>query len=116
MVYNYRYNSLGASVVSKHNIKCIDTYWITELMLSEMKICGIEQSNKTLDLFLGQIVLNYRRTRNTNQKIKKAIFIKSARLLEEYFLNHIPTTHLSKLYDALKRNDYRRYYMLCSLL
>lgn len=114
IVYNYRYNSWGASAISLHNSRCIDTYWVTELMLKE--IVSIKQNEQLLDLFMQQVILNFKRTQNTNEIIKKAIFIKTASLVKRFFLDQNPIECKKSLYNSLKMNDYEKYYMICSLL
>lgn len=118
-VYVYTYNPLGASVISKKNTKCIDTYWITELMLEEIEKLKIDKDERILKLLLEQVILNFRRTRNTDDIIKKAIFTKTRYLLMSNltnFKNSPLSYHLKELYFAIIKNDYKKYYMLCALL
>lgn len=117
VVYNYDYNSMGLTAASKHkNLKCIDTYWITELMLEEIKRLGIRLDDQLLDIFLNEVISNFRRTRNMDEVIKKAIFVKTVDLMKKRFTNQIPGEKLKGIYHALKGNNYKEYYMICILL
>ncbi|BBA83578.1 glycosyltransferase, group 2 family protein (plasmid) [Lactiplantibacillus plantarum] len=115
VVYVYRYNPLGITVLSKNNIKCIDTLWITELMLEEIHILKLKGSDRIVNLFFNQVILNFRRTQNMNNEVKKAIFVRTRLLLQKYFLNSSFDKKFDVLNDALLENNFKLYYIICAL-
>lgn len=115
IVYNYRYNLSGISVRSRYNLKCIDTLWITKLMLNEVNKLKIEKNNGLLNIFMAQIILNFRRTNNMNSDVKKAIFVCTVHLLKKELAKFTPSKEFNDLYNAILNGNYNKYYILCSL-
>ncbi|MFL2030322.1 glycosyltransferase family 2 protein [Loigolactobacillus zhaoyuanensis] len=115
-VYNYRYNSSGISVTSKQNPKCVDTFWITELMLDELGALKLPKTDRIVNLFFSQVILNFRRTRYMSDEVKKAIFVQTIYLIKRKFKNCEPSKKFDELYNSLLRKDYKAYYMLCTFL
>lgn len=73
-VYVYRRNREGFTKKSQGETKSVDTYWITELMLSDMKKIGIKIDQAIYELLLNQIALNYIRTGSQEINVKVAIY------------------------------------------
>ncbi len=85
-VYCYRTNpeSITASL---DNPKMVDSYWVTELCLSEFKKFSVEYDQRAYDYFLRQCITNSIRIRKQPRKIRKAVFSLTCELLEKYFMN-----------------------------
>ncbi len=114
-IYNYRYNLSGISASSKNDPKCIDTFWITELMLDEVNRLKIKKDRDLLSIFMAQIILNFRRTNNMSDDVKKAIFVCTVSLLKREFAQFAPLEEFKDLYNAVLKRDYVRYYVICSI-
>lgn len=116
IVYWYRYNINGITVTSRKNEKSIDTYWIMEQMLEDMNLFGIEKSQDIYEFTLYQIYNNFSRTKYMNSEIQKSIFLLSANIIQTKFKN-FKSTHSrnSEVENALRNNNYNKYYLSCIL-
>lgn len=115
-VYLYRVNQKSISYYLKENRRSIETFYIMEEMIKN----GLNFYNINIDKnlylnFLGQVRLNYNRTINCPEKIRKAIFYKTKFLLENYFSElDIPKNFIDKeLVKSLKNNNYGKYKFIC---
>lgn len=116
VVYWYRRNPKGNTIASKKKNKCIDTFWILEQMLEDMKKLNIEKTQDIYEETLKQIHLNFIRTQFMDDKVKKSIFILSANIIKTHFKNYNSLDHNYKeLEYSLRNNDYNKYFMFCSL-
>lgn len=107
VVYGYRINEKGITYTSKRKFKSIDSLWITEQMIKDMKVLGIPFNQSIYEHTLQQIKRNYKRISNLNDKeIKKAIFILSVDLLyTEFKINHKTSQQNKLLEDILLSLD-----------
>ena len=116
VVYWYRRNPKGNTIASKKKNKCIDTFWILEQMLEDMKKLNIEKTQDIYEETLKQIHLNFIRTQFMDDEVKKSIFILSANIIKTHFKNYNSLDHNYKeLEYSLRNNDYNKYFMFCSL-
>lgn len=75
-VYGYRKNYNSVTYTSKKSVKVLDTYWVMEIMIDELKRLGIEINEVTYYMMIGQLsTILYRRIRNLNEEIIKNTFI-----------------------------------------
>lgn len=120
VIYYYRLNWHGISKQSVTKEKCIDSTWILAEMLHNRRKIGLENDREYLSFFLEQLVINYRREFNVEDKVKKDIFLYSCTLMEQYFAKDMRDTNLSlsnrKLFLSLINRDYRSYKKICYLL
>lgn len=115
-VYLYRYNQKGITATSKKNKKCTDTYWILESMLEEMNLLGIKKDQNIYEFTLYQILNNFRRIRRMDIKIQKSVFLLSVHLINNNFLNFkTNNNNMKELEKALRKCNFTRYYLYCSL-
>lgn len=115
-VYLYRHNINGITVTSRKNKKCIDTFWIIESMLDDMKTLGIKKNQDIYEFTLYQIWFNFRRIRYMDVNIQKSIFLLSADLINNNF-SSFKTRNKNRveLERALKEYDFIKYYLYCIL-
>lgn len=113
VIYFYRTNWQGISKKSVTREKCIDSTWILVEMLVNRRKIGLENDGEYFSFFLDQLMINYRREFNVEDKIKKDIFFYNCTLLEEYFAKDVTDGNLSvrnmKLCLSLKNRDYSAY-------
>ena len=86
-VYGYRLNPNGISAMSAKRKKAIDTFWITESCLKEMPIFEVDYNQEAYERLLKQSIMNWNRTRRQPRKIRKAIFVLTNSLMDNYFKN-----------------------------
>lgn len=112
--YLYRCSSGRLSKKAPLKPKCADTYWITERMLKEHKERDLAIDSAFYDELLRQVLLNFRRMRKVPERIKEAVFVLTADLLERFFEkdNVKPSIH-RPLRQALKERDYGVYALYC---
>lgn len=116
-VYFYRRNEKGITATGKNSLKCVDTYWITELMLEDRKRLNLFMDSKTYEIFLNQVALNYVRTEQMEEQIKTAIFFLTVDLYERYAKGfHAPSKYHEVLEKALQHGDYSLYQDGCRLV
>ena len=114
MVYIYRNNLTSISHTALFKKKSIDTYWVTELLLSEQQQLNITKTETVFENFLKQIVLNYKRTKKMPENIQKHIFICTKDLLKKHFDNQSIKKY-ARLIVALKNSDFGKYKYFCEL-
>lgn len=115
-VYLYRVNQKSISYYLKENKRSVETFYIMkELLENGINLYGINIDKNLFLNFLGQIKLNYTRTINCPEEIKKAIFFETKKLLENNFgkFNNIENYLDKELVKSLKENNYERYKFIC---
>lgn len=106
IVYIYRLNLNGITQTAPKKPKCVDTYWVTEKLMADRAILGLENNDEYQERFFKQIILNEKRIRNMPIDIKESVFVLSCELFEKYFSN-CPRLKKYKLLDkSLKTKNY----------
>ncbi|MBR4014085.1 MAG: glycosyltransferase, partial [Clostridia bacterium] len=113
MVYTYRTNYQGISRSAHKYPKCVDSYWVTECMISEAQRLKLPMDERYHRKLLGQILLTYKRTFNVPEDIKKAIFVLSSELLKNHFPSPIKSKQYKNLDVALRKKDWGFYKTYC---
>lgn len=72
IVYGYRKNPNGFSHIRGKQGKILDTYWVMELMLSDMKTLGIARQQNIYEQYLQSILTGCKRLMFMKKKIRKA--------------------------------------------
>lgn len=75
IVYEYRKNNLGITIISKKNKKSIDSTWITELMIDSLDKFDIDISEELYKFIIRQCLMNYQRAFFLNDKIRKYVWL-----------------------------------------
>lgn len=115
-VYGYRVNMNSITNTEHNNPRCIETYYITEeLIKNGLKLYNIKLSKEIYTQVLQQIRLNYSRTINCPEEVKKAIFFKTQDLINNYFKDFLGIQEglYGSLEESILTNNYGRYNFLC---
>ncbi len=112
--YLYRCSAMRLSKRAPSSPKCIDTWYITDYLTGEHIRRGLSGDPAFYDELLRQVLLNFRRMRKTPREIKEAVFVLTARLLnEEFERNGVRPTIHPALRRALLHRDYGAYCLYC---
>ena len=116
-VYLYRKNMSGITSTGNQKVKCIDTYWITELMLLDREKLGLTMDAEMYEKFLDQIALNFVRTEQMTSEIKSATFFLTVDLYEKYAKGFATSSKYRAILEkALQLGDYSLYQQGCKIL
>lgn len=116
VVYSYRRNPKGVSMGSKGKTKCVDTYYIAELMVRTAVSLHISL-DCIYDLLLGHILFSYQRISGLNMEIRKAVFLKFCDLHREFFENGMTANVvLEKIREAIMMKDFGLFELYCRVL
>lgn len=118
ILYRYRMNPKSISHTAARSAKILDTFYITERLLEDREMLGIRNDDSFQPQILYQIKGNCSRIASYgNKQINHAIFTLQAELYNRLFAayDNIPTT-LTHLDKALRKNDYKAYYLASHLL
>lgn len=109
IIYGYRIRS--GSISSTHDVKCIDTFWITKYCLEESVKRGYPLDEYTYKEYLKQCYINYLRTRYLSEELQESLFILTADMLNGHWKDtYIKGPNKFKMLDqALKKRSYKAY-------
>ncbi|CCX68427.1 putative uncharacterized protein [Prevotella sp. CAG:255] len=113
ILYRYRINPSGISATAKRKSKTIDSYWITEQLLTDRTVLGLKSDEAFYKIMLKQIKINYSRIHSLGRKdVDQAVFILTSNLLNEYFSKYKTESPLS---TALSNGNFAQYKLLNDL-
>lgn len=112
IVYEYRQNSLGITITSKKNKKAIDSTWITELMIDNLKIFNIKITQEIYEEFINQCWINCQRVFHLDKNIRKIIFSYQSYILKTISSFKIEDNHLLLKKYLLVNKKYNILYIL----
>ncbi len=116
-VYVYRRNPNGITATSQGKNKAVDTYWITELMLADMRELGIEMTQPIYESILNQIAINYIRVSTLPDNVQLAVFMLTVELYKGLGVNYAVTDRFKNILEkALSLEDFNLYKQVCELL
>lgn len=106
-VYCYRTNFKGISRTFRGKPKCLDSFYISRQLLSDMKVLGWEMNEEQGIKIARQFRLNANRISSLNQEsINRALFILQSNLFQKYFA----TIHSQDdLVVSLLNGDYKAF-------
>lgn len=113
MAYAYRINESGIVKTSVGKPRAVETYWITEQLLSERKQRNLPMDARFFAFMLLQIRLNQLRVKDLSVEIQEAVFVLTCDLLEQYFPESVMTGRERNLIRALKERDFGMFRMCC---
>lgn len=113
MVYQYRVRQDSITPTSRKMKKCVDTYWITELLVHERKEHQLANDQLYYDKIMRQIILNQKRIRNVPEIIKRSIFILTRNLIQTEFSEKLFSPQYERIVKALRESDYGRFVNSC---
>lgn len=116
IIYNYRYNLRGVTQTSKGSLFSIDSFWVTNNILRDIKKYELSYDQYMYEVTLRQIKVNFMRTSYLDENIKKSIFVLSELMLSRYFEGFSTSdVQLRPLDIALHSHNYINYALFCLL-
>lgn len=110
LVYGYRRNPNGITATAAKRNKALDTFWITERCLEEFPMFGVNYNQEAYEYLLRQSVTNWNRTRRQPRKIRKAIFVLTSNLMDNYFKNmRTQNAEMKDLEESLRNRKFVKY-------
>ena len=113
VVYAYRSNTDGITRTARNRTKCVDTYWITELLVKEHDELGLPKDKEYIESILRQVLLNAKRVSGMPEKVQRTVFILTVDLLKQHFLMGDLKPPHKELACAIERRDYGAYKLYC---
>ena len=108
-VYVYRDNLSGITRSAPCKPKCVDTYWVTELLAKERDRLHLPHDPEYQDMFLRQVLINAKRIKKTPKNVQKSVFCLTCGLFCRLFdAESIPAAH-EPLKKALEQRDFSAY-------
>jgi glycosyltransferase involved in cell wall biosynthesis len=111
-VYGYRKNPKGFSHIKGRQLKLIDTYWIIEQIIVDMKTLGVEKNQLIYDQILYSIYISAQRTVCLSLRTQRYIFTLFADILNRDFNCYKTSDKNMKDFEKALRNSYYRKYLL----
>lgn len=109
-VYIYRRaNPNSISNTFSQKPKCIDTFYVTELLMREHYEQNLPADQTYVEKVFRQIELNEARIRNVPEKVKEAVFILSADLVERFLPATVQSGKYQRLNEMIRQRDYGLY-------
>ena len=105
-VYVYRKNINGATFTGRHNVKCLDTYWITEELMAERVKLKLPADERYQQRFFRQILLNSQRIDNLPEQNKRDVFLLTCDLYNRFFSNAKVCVRYRQLQKAVCLRDF----------
>ena len=115
MVYGYRINQAGIVKSSHGKPKSVDTYWITEELMSEHAQAGLPADDAYYRYILLQIRLNQHRIAELPDRIQESVFVLTCDLFCNTFPTDMDVSGNRTLVKALRTRDFGTYKMCCRL-
>ena len=112
-VYIHRKNMKSITHIASQNHKCIDTYWITELMVIERAKLGLAGDERYYEALLHQVHLNAKRISETPMRIQESVFCLSRELVGSSIPDGYKSKKYAELQEAMKNNDFGVYRLFC---
>ena len=117
VIYGYRQSEESVSKTTGTKPKCLDTFWVTQMLWRERERRDYPKDVAYCKKLLNQIHLNYQRTWSLSEEAKQCIFELSAQLFFEVFQgeDYGLKGRYRFLILALKRGSFRAYCRLMGL-
>ena len=110
MAYIHRRNPKGITAASRGRPKALDTYWITEQLVTERETLALPKDEAYFSQLIDQIQLNHYRLKALPENIREATFTLTCDLLNTHFPTFPQQTTLTK---ALKTKNFGTFQMCC---
>ena len=115
MVYVYRINPAGIVKTSHGKPKSVDTYYITEALLSQRAQRGLSPDEAFFRSFLLQVRLNQHRVADLPESIQESIFVLTCDLFRDTFPSERYDRKNTALLRALRTRDFGMYRACCRI-
>lgn len=114
-VYKYRKNLNSISHTANKKIKCIDTYWIMEILMDEHEKRGLPKDALYFEKFFRQTILNCKRLQKMDKAIQESVFVLTCDLLGKTFSNHAVPQKYKDIYAIMQKRDFNAYLFYCKM-
>lgn len=105
IVYSYRKNPSGFSHIRGENGKIIDTYWVMELMLRDMKKLGISPCQSIYEQYLKSILTGCKRMMFMKKSVRKAALTLYSQMLCSEWKEYTTQDKKMKGFEKAVRNN-----------
>ena len=113
-VYFYRMNKDGIVQRSVNHPKSIDSFWVTEQLIKDIKSLELPIGNELYRQLLQEVKVNFLRVQQMDKEVRHALFVLTCDLFERELSTHFAdVTDLQDLEKAIRTKDYVRYCMSC---
>ena len=113
IVYGYRLNPEGISATAGRKKRSVESYWITEECLEEFEKFGAKYDQCAYEYLLRQSITNGCRVRHQPYKIREAIFVLTAGLMEKYFPGfRTEVDEMKKIEKAIRKRQFIKFDLL----
>ncbi len=114
LIYVYRIREGSIMHISRKMNKCIDSYWITEQLMSENRVNYDNKIIYTIAV-LGQFVINTQRAFLTPVEIQESIFVLQIELFKKYcdFNIKLKNRKYDKLMKYLETGNFGKFHAFC---
>lgn len=113
IVYGYRLNPEGISATAGRKKRSVESYWITEECLEEFEKFGVMYDQRAYEYLLRQSIMNGCRVRHQSKRIREAIFVLTAGLMEKYFPGfRTEIDEMKKIEKALRKRQFIKFDLL----
>lgn len=112
IVYEYFINPSGITGSSKGKAKAIDSFYVTKRLLEDRRKLGVNFTVEDYRFFLGQVRMNWNRTRLLSERVRRAIFVETCALNRIYFGEWTNVEFdgiYSRIKESLDDKNYRIY-------
>lgn len=107
LVYFYRINPKGITATSRHNIKCLDSLWITKRLLEDRAYLHLDNNGIISSFIMKQFTINSNRIQSLDDNtINRYVFIVTIFLYEKYF-SQLKIQH--PLVPIFRNHDFKAY-------
>lgn len=112
ITYYYYVNKSGITQKALFDTISVDSFLITKYYIEKLINEKLIDKSKLLNIFIEQVVVNYKRCRYLDEEIQKCIFILTCDLQKKYWEDFILE---DELFNALKNQNYYKYKVNCTI-
>lgn len=105
IVYSYRKNPGGFSHIRGNNAKLLDTYWVMELMLRDMKKLGISPSQSIYEQYLKSILTGCKRMMFMKSDIRRCTLSMYSKMLSSQWKGYTTQDKRLKGFEKAVQNN-----------
>lgn len=117
VVYCYRKNANGFSHIKGNQAKLLDSYWIYEIMLTDMKKLELGYTQELYEQFLESIRICGKRIMYMDSLVQRAVLSRCSRILNQEFADFSTNReHLKFFEKTVRNNQYSVYRWLIIML
>ena len=117
IVYRWRKNRISITALSKNDMRCVDSFWVTKRLVADCHSLGIARKREMLEYLVYQVkVTNQRVARMCNPELDRSVFVNTCELFRTYFVYEDFSFSSNPVVKSLFDRDYTGYVLACSLL